>query len=454
MKKKNKFKIKWHAAVIAGLFLLLSLASWRDFTNTLRYELAVRFAVKTDAATRTSGKRGSSISASTSGDDKEGIPTASDTDDSSVRQPSASSEEPDRANATQRNEMKSASENSQTNTGTDDGSSTPDNPLLAACKLSDKAVRKLNDCWNTHDAYYLLRLDSHATYYVLKECSSSQVIIGSDNWLFYKTDSDGNTIADFEGTNSFSETKTKDITAAALSAQKEAKKRGIGFALLVAPNKERIYWEKMPDNYVRAEESRTDRLVRHLSDAGVNVISPKNDLLDCHQSTELYYRYDTHWNQQGAYIGVRDILASWGLSMSALSERKVNVSDLKSHANSSVNDDLTVLSGLENIFTDEKEYEIEGTIAMDWAAYKEEQFWGISHFVNKDATQQKSVFLVGDSFRSAMIPALREQFSDVYVTHRNYYAKGLIDEIHPDYLIVEYVERQSNQISQIGFFFE
>lgn len=35
--------------------------------------------------------------------------------------------------------------------------------------------------------------------------SSSQVVLGKDNWLFYSSRNDGDSIADYTGTNNFSE---------------------------------------------------------------------------------------------------------------------------------------------------------------------------------------------------------------------------------------------------------
>ena len=51
-------------------------------------------------------------------------------------------------------------------------------------------------------------------------------------------------------------------------------------------------------------------------------------------------------------------------------------------------------------------------------------------------------------------PSLCEIFSDVYVIHRSYYRTALLDEINPDYLIAEYVERYSSKIGDIEFLIE
>lgn len=50
-----------------------------------------------------------------------------------------------------------------------------------------------------------------------------------------------------------------------------------------------------------------------------------------------------------------------------------------------------------------------------------------------------------------MIPALREVFSDVYVTEEPGYTSALCEQIAPEYLIAEYVERYSHRIKDIDF---
>ena len=64
----------------------------------------------------------------------------------------------------------------------------------------------------------------------------------------------------------------------------------------------------MPDVYSHVDKTRTDLMAEFLSNQGINIVSPKNYLIDIHERLQLYYYYDTHWNQLGAYIGVRNTL--------------------------------------------------------------------------------------------------------------------------------------------------
>lgn len=304
--------------------------------------------------------------------------------------------------------------------------------------------------WSVFKEPYLSKIDSLSGYFILGEIISDQVIGGYDNWLFYKSSLDADPIGDFEGTNLYSEQEMQEMTASVLKTQDEIEDRGIRYALVVAPNKENVYSEYMPAVYHHADASATDILIGHMKEDGINVISPKEELLKEHMTDQIYYTYDSHWNQLGAYIAVRDVLSFWGLDMPELSERKISSKELRLDYHDSGEDDLALIAGIRPFLTDEMEYEVDGTVPMDWNAFMTEQLSGaVSFFHNDQAVNDASILLVGDSFRHSMVPALREQFADVYVVHRSYYADGIIDEIDPDYVIFEYVERYSGEIGGV-----
>lgn len=301
---------------------------------------------------------------------------------------------------------------------------------------------------------FFSRIDSICTYCTTKEISSSQVIVGKENWLFLKSSTDGDSISDFEGTNRYTSEEIYSIFNSALRTQEKFKEKGIQFAIMAAPNKENIYSEFMPEIYTHAEISSTDILIDFLGNNGVNIISPKKELLDGHTDFQLYYPYDTHWNQLGAYVGVRSVLDSWNIDTPALDDRDILSGKMEENYHYCAKNDLAQMIGLRNIlYNDGIEYWIEGTGFIDWNQFEKEQENGeISYFSNQEAQVQASVLLVGDSFRTAMIPALQETFSDVYVIHRSYYTTEFLDEIQPKYLIVEYVERHSKQMRNIDTF--
>lgn len=322
--------------------------------------------------------------------------------------------------------------------------------LSSLCDTIDAAVNVADSKWQVFQTTFLSRVDSFVTYYALGDIQSVQVVHGDENWLFYKSVSDGNPIADYEGTNRYTPDEMASMLQAASVTQQKMEEKGIRFAVVVAPNKENVYAEYMPATYTHSDVSSTDLLIEYLAQNGIRIVSPKADLLSLRSNWQVYYKYDTHWNQLGAYVGVRDVLQTWNISLPDLSDMTVSAQDLKGNYHYCGESDLADMVGLRSLFDDDKEYTVDGTIPMDWDAYEEEQNNElISHYQNNQAMQNASVFLVGDSFRSSMIPALRQVFSDVYVVHRSFYKPEMLEQVAPDYFIAEYVERYSGDIASI-----
>ena len=390
MEKPIKSQIQWHIKVVVAIVFLLSIVSWMQFARSIVSSIIPHFS------------------------DNKVIEAISDT----------------------------TNNNSVSDSTLPAKHQAQNRILYDAYHSIDATIEKADSMWSIYTL---------VTYFGIGEISSVQVIAGSNKWLFYKSRTDGNSIADFEGTNRYSTQEMERIAQSALFTQNGLVNRGIRFAIVVAPNKENIYWEYMPDIYVHAEESSTDILIEFLQQRGVNVVSPKRELIENHLTSQLYYSYDTHWNQLGAYIGVRNTLDSWNISMPELSNRNTQSRALNGYYHYCGEDDLAKMLGLRSVFSDEKEYEIDGTVQMDWTTFEAEQTaHKISHYYNENAINNSRVFLIGDSFRSSMVPSLREQFVDVYVVHRSYYTTEMLDEIHPDYLIAEYVERYSSEIGKIA----
>lgn len=291
----------------------------------------------------------------------------------------------------------------------------------------------------------LVPLNSLINYYVFNISASERVILGKNKWLFYGDVNGGNPIGDYEGTKTFSAEEISYMKDTCLSLQTELNEMGIQFAIIIPTNKERVYSQYMPEQYILSENSRTDLAIEALQKEGINIINPTDDLLSLCSEYELYYPYDTHWNQLGAYIGVCDVLKSWGMETADLNELTILSSDLKDNYHASARSGLAMMLNLRNyVFDDEKEYSIQECYDVDWPQVEQT---ACKHLINTQALNDKTIVLVGDSFTAAMIPALCTYFSEVYVVDGC--DRVTLEEMAPDYLIVEYVERYSERLLDI-----
>lgn len=115
------------------------------------------------------------------------------------------------------------------------------------------------------------------------------VILGKDGWLFY-----GSTLEDFTGTTGLTQ---RDIYAMARNLYLMSQEKPLIF--LVAPNKNSLYPQYIPDYGVQAEMTTGELLQEQLRQLGVNFV----DIYAAFQKEPvLYYATDSHWNQKGAAL--------------------------------------------------------------------------------------------------------------------------------------------------------
>lgn len=198
------------------------------------------------------------------------------------------------------------------------------------------SIHKIEEFPSAYEAYYndhlpfrngLIRLNSEIEYYIFQSSSNQNVIKGKDGWLFYNSSVDDNPVETYKGMNLFTEEELVRIKDNLLHTNSVLEERGIEFVLFIAPNKERVYAEKMPDYYgAPAEWYRTRQLITYLEEnTDIRIVYPYEKLQEAKEKyqKQLYYRLDTHWNYGGGYIGSCALAEELGVSMTPLEELTV-----------------------------------------------------------------------------------------------------------------------------------
>lgn len=131
------------------------------------------------------------------------------------------------------------------------------------------------------------------------------VVLGEDGWLYF-----GQTLDDYTGSDLLTE---REIFSAArnLSLMQEyCNDLGADFVFTVAPNKNSLYPENMPDLPMLSTGRNADALAAALADEGVRYC----DLFAAFggQGETLYFAQDSHWNSKGAALAADAITASLG----------------------------------------------------------------------------------------------------------------------------------------------
>ena len=288
---------------------------------------------------------------------------------------------------------------------------------------------------------------------IFNETTNDRVLVGknegskSSTWLFYRDEKDGNPVKEAQGITTFSEDEKMDILNSIINNTKKLKEKNIECYYAIIPNKENIYKEKLPNNIkIIDENSRTDKLVNYLiKEKNVkNLIYPKDKLISAKKENQCYYKQDTHWNSYGAFVGFEEILSKVEPDYHDYGNNVINSEE------EIIYNDLTKFAGITNILKD-KEVTVEFKNDNSYTSKTEKTKSNVLEITTyNNAPIDKTLLVVGDSFRDKFIPYFSKVYKKVIYMHRIDYTSELINKYNPDIIICEFVERYTNQITKLN----
>lgn len=155
----------------------------------------------------------------------------------------------------------------------------------------------------------LVEAQAVVRYFALGVSPQPEVIRGRDGWLYYGDDGG---IEDILSETPLSGADLANWAATLQHTQDALEARGIAYVFVLAPDKPQIYPEFLPASLRPASSAtRADQLLDYLrSHTSVHVIDPRAALRAAKPDDRLYHRTDSHWNDAGAVIVARQILAA------------------------------------------------------------------------------------------------------------------------------------------------
>lgn len=249
---------------------------------------------------------------------------------------------------------------------------------------------------------------------------STQVLLGKNNWLFYKTELDGHPLWDYMGINHFTDEELAAIAANLVNMRDGFNALGVDFYVTALPNKEIIYEEYMPDTVARVDEvSRAEQLANYIWDnTDLVYVYPKQALLDAKAEGQIYYQTDTHWNQKGAFVGMQQLMhEAYGVEAKDLDSVSFDITSYD------LAGDLAVIGGVADKYNIDTTYVFDADTA-DKAQYRDEV-----------------ALVVGDSFSGFLSTIAKGYYKEVHWIYTKDFTMSMLDEYDADVVIWESVER-------------
>lgn len=278
---------------------------------------------------------------------------------------------------------------------------------------------------------------------------NNYLLFGDQNWLFFnsKTKEETDSVADFLGTNRYSDKLLSENIDHLVKEIGHMKKFGAEVYVMIVPNKATVYPELMPVDYKnrQAEESKADQIIKALKTRGIKVIETKEALLNAKEKAVVYRRTDTHWNNFGAFVAYKEIEKALRRDKVA-GIRPLEVVQM-SKVTQACGDLQRYLFDMDNCL--DENWELTYNRSLDAECLNT----GKGNLpLNAEETtctvpakSGKKMLMIRDSFAEAFMPMLSSQFRESVYMWRTFVdddeIRRRIKEEKPDIIILEYLER-------------
>lgn len=246
----------------------------------------------------------------------------------------------------------------------------------------------------------------------------NKVLVGKEDYLFYKDVTDGDPIADYQGDSLFTDEEILKATNDLQLLQEKLNNKGIDMYLLVFPNKELVYSQYMPDTIYRKSlytpgQQIKDFLTQYTD---IKVIYPYNKLIEVSQNYPVFYKTDTHANRIGSFVAFQEYMKERYGKCQEVEDMKLIIKM------EGFSGDLSVLT------------KVADTEAKDTVYLIEE--------ADQDMYKEETIVLVGDSFTGYLSNIAEMYYSNVYRIDSEDFTMEALEKINPDVVIYELGERR------------
>lgn len=268
-----------------------------------------------------------------------------------------------------------------------------------------------------------------------------KVLVGKDGWLFLQNDT--NRIVEQNiGKLRLSDDGIRQWGHIIDTRFSILHRRNIEYYFFVAPNKESIYPEFLPEGYHVIEERPVQILQQELKRRSLSMINPEKILRLHKDQRQIYPKTNTHWNELGAFIGYQFMMDHIMQKHKTIKLLWDDIAWEEMMVSEDLGDkmDPPIFSGY-----------LKGRVKTPQAQIlfdnRRMNTGRIQISQNKNWMLPRAL-IFHDSFSEMLFHYVIESFSEVYFFHSPSIMYKLIDEFAPDIVITQMAERFLIQIPQ------
>lgn len=298
----------------------------------------------------------------------------------------------------------------------------------------------------------LVTLDGKIRAELMGTSSNEDVIVGKDGWLYYAPTAD-----DFMNINTLSDRAINNINHNLALLSDYCKDQHANFIFTIAPNKNSIYPEYMPYNYVETDAPGNyekfaeaysdveDAWIQAMCSSDSSTVIPEHftfiDLKDAlledkeNSSMPIYHKTDTHWNNVGA-LAARNALLSF-------SETTDGFFDFSWSSANDWSGDLA-----EMIYPSDVPLDVQHYISYDFKYQYVGRFRGLDDISIQTTCEYADgkLLMYRDSFGEAILPFMAESYGSAEFSRAvPYNTAGITEETT---VILEIVERNLGNLQK------
>ena len=273
------------------------------------------------------------------------------------------------------------------------------------------------------------------------------VLGGKDGWLYYSGEQN---IDKYQNAYPLSDEELIQIYMNLENINRRLEARGRKLIVVIAPNRENIYPEWLPNNVKQVgTDDRLDKLMGYMNklDSDVTILDLRDELTGAkHHYPLLYFKHDTHWNQMGAFIAYQEICKAIQADEDFADfvckdwdDYLVEYIPYEGDMVKLMPTDLEILESVPRFTPNFESY-----VQASWVRGphdRDREEWVTSYIPPNESPNPYTLVSFRDSFFMDVVPFLQEDFQETTFEWNFHYNSELIEYEDPDIVIIEVVER-------------